>query len=138
MIRATARNRIWARAFGRADAACRVRPARTSTRRVITHHDKPGGWNLCGYHNPEFDALASQAALTTQPQLRRQLILKMQEIIMRDTPFLPLYNPLLVEAARVDRFQGWVSMVGGIGNLWSLCELRPVQDRRPAAREIRP
>lgn len=84
-----------------------------------------GGWNMSGYHNPRFDALAEQSARALNPEERRELVLQMQRIIQDDVPFLPLYNPLLVEAARNDRFQGWVPMVGGIGNLWSLCQLRP-------------
>ncbi|MBI4799630.1 MAG: ABC transporter substrate-binding protein [Desulfarculus sp.] len=83
------------------------------------------GWNMSGYHDPQFDALAEKAAKTLDPEQRRDLVLQMQRMVQRDVPFLPLYNPLLVEAARNDRFQGWVPMVGGIGNLWSLCQLRP-------------
>ncbi|MBW1817138.1 MAG: DUF4338 domain-containing protein [Deltaproteobacteria bacterium] len=39
----------------------------------------------------------------------------MQQIIMRDLPYLPLYNPKPAEAVRVDRYTGWVQMLGGIG-----------------------
>jgi hypothetical protein len=50
----------------------------------------------------------------------------MQHILMRDLPYLPLYNPLMVLGVRKDRFRGWVEMTGGIGNLWSLCHIKPI------------
>jgi hypothetical protein len=43
---------------------------------------------------------------------------------MRDLPYLPLYNPNLIEAVRGDKFTGWVEMLEGIGNLWSFCVLK--------------
>lgn len=92
-----------------------------------------GGWNMSGYHNTQFDALAEKAARALDPGERRDLVVEMQRIVQRDVPFLPLYNPLLVEAARNDRFQGWVPMVGGIGNLWSLCQLEPRGGQAAAA-----
>ncbi|MFH1060219.1 MAG: ABC transporter substrate-binding protein [Pseudomonadota bacterium] len=94
-------------------------------------NDKRRGWNMSGYRNPEFDALAAAAARTMDPDQRRPLVHQMQRLLMRDTPFLPLYNPTLVEGARSDRFTGWVPMVGGIGNIWTFCELKPA---RPAAK----
>jgi ABC-type transport system substrate-binding protein len=55
---------------------------------------------------------------------RRELIWEMQRIIMCDIPYLPLYSPKLVEAARNDQYTGWVQMLGGIGNIWSFCQIR--------------
>jgi ABC-type transport system substrate-binding protein len=49
----------------------------------------------------------------------------MQRVILRDIPYIPLYNPRLVEAARNDRFTGWVQMIEGIGNIWSFCQIKP-------------
>jgi len=48
----------------------------------------------------------------------------MQRIIVRDTPYLPLYSPKLVEAVRKDKFIGWVETLGGIGNTWSFCQIK--------------
>ncbi|MFZ5587110.1 MAG: ABC transporter substrate-binding protein [Thermodesulfobacteriota bacterium] len=93
----------------------------------ISANDKPRGWNMSGYRNAEFDRAAEAAARAMDPELRRPLVLDMQRMLMRDAPFLPLYNPTLVEAARSDRFGGWVPMVGGIGNIWTFCELRPAK-----------
>ncbi len=88
-------------------------------------HDRPRGWNTSGYQNPEFDRLADRSSREMDPAERRQTIYEMQRILMRDIPFLPLYNPKLIEAVRTDRFSGWVEMLGGIGNTWSFCTIKP-------------
>ena len=87
-------------------------------------NDKPRGWNTSGYRNPEFDRLADASAQAMDLDKRRDLIFDMQRIIMKDVPFFPLYNPKLIEAVREDTFTGWVQMLGGIGNTWSLCRLK--------------
>jgi len=88
-------------------------------------NNKPNGWNMSGYHNPAFDRIADESVKEMDEEKRRQLIWQMQTILMQDVPYLPLYNPKLVEAVRKDKFVGWVEMLEGIGNLWSFCLLRP-------------
>jgi len=80
---------------------------------------------MSGYRNPEFDRLADESGITMDEEKRRQIVWDMQKIILRDIPYVPLYNPKLVEAARNDRFTGWVQMIEGIGNLWSFCQIKP-------------
>ena len=87
-------------------------------------NDRPRGWNMSGYHNPEFDRISDASAREMDQEKRRLLIHDMQRIIMRDIPYFPLYSPKLVEAARTDKFEGWVPMLGGIGNTWSFCGLK--------------
>lgn len=88
-------------------------------------NDKPMGWNMSGYRNPEFDSIAEESSRTIDDEKRRELIWEMQKIILRDVPYIPLYNPKLNEAVRTDKFEGWVDTLGGIGNVWSLCTLTP-------------
>lgn len=87
--------------------------------------DTPGGKNSCGYRNEEFDRLADLQAQTMDFGQRQALVFKLQEILMRDIPYIPLYVPLNLEAVRSDRFEGWVEMQGGIGNLWSFLKVKP-------------
>jgi ABC-type transport system substrate-binding protein len=96
--------------------------------RIFFHSefDRERGWNMSGYHNPEFDRIAAASEKTMDMEARRLLILKMQEIIARDVPYLPIYLPREIEAVRTDRFAGWVQMLEGIGNIWSFCQLSPV------------
>jgi peptide/nickel transport system substrate-binding protein len=89
-----------------------------------SENNRPGGWNMSGYTNPYYDSLADESARTMNPAGRRELIYELQRIIMQDVPYIPLYNPHLIEAARTDRFEGWVPMLEGIGNTWSFCTLR--------------
>ena len=49
----------------------------------------------------------------------------MQKIIMADVPYIPIYNPALIEAVRKDTFRGWVETLDGIGNIWSFCLIKP-------------
>jgi ABC-type transport system substrate-binding protein len=93
----------------------------------LSGNDKPNGWNMSGYSNPEFDKLADQSAQAMDRDKRQALIWEMQKIVMRDVPYLPLYNPNLIEAVRKGGFTGWVQMLGGVGNLWTFCELKPVK-----------
>jgi ABC-type transport system substrate-binding protein len=88
----------------------------------------PRGWNVNGYDNPDFDRLAEASSQAMDPKERKAIIWEMQRLIARDIPLLPLYNPDLVEAARTDRFEGWVRMLGGIGNIWSFCTIRPKEE----------
>ena len=91
----------------------------------ISRNNKQGGWNTSGYSNPQFDQIADASADALDINKRRQLIWQMQNIIMDDVPWIPLYSPKVVEGARQDRFTGWVSMLGGIGNRWSFCCIKP-------------
>ena len=91
----------------------------------ISRNNKPGGWNTSGYSNPQFDQLADASADALDVEKRRQLIWQMQNRIMDDVPWIPLYSPKVAEGARQDRFTGWVSMLGGIGNRWSFCCIKP-------------
>ncbi len=81
---------------------------------------------MSGYNNPNFDRIADESADTMNKEKRRALIWEMQKIILTDVPYIPLYNPKLVEATRKGRFTGWVQMLGGVGNLWSFCVLKPI------------
>ena len=92
----------------------------------ISTNDRTRGWNMSGYNNPAFDKIANQSAETMDRNERQKLIWEMQKIIMGDVPYMPLYNPKLIEAARKGKFTGWVQMLGGVGNLWSFCQLKPL------------
>ncbi|MEA2038989.1 MAG: ABC transporter substrate-binding protein, partial [Thermodesulfobacteriota bacterium] len=92
----------------------------------LSKNDKPRGWDMSGYNNPRFDQIANESAMEMNPEKRKKLIWEMQKIIIGDIPYFPLYNPKLMEAVRTGKFSGWVQMLGGIGNIWSFCELKPV------------
>ncbi|BCH21658.1 ABC transporter substrate-binding protein [Mesorhizobium sp. L-8-10] len=49
------------------------------------------GSNNAQYSNPEVDALLEEGSRTFDPEKRREIYLKVQEIVRRDLPFLPLF-----------------------------------------------
>ena len=91
----------------------------------LSTNDKPRGWDMSGYKNPEFDRIANESAHSMDQEKRKVMICEMQKIIMKDVPYIPLYDPKLVEGVRTEGFSGWVPMLGGIGNAWSFCLLTP-------------
>ena len=90
-------------------------------------NDRPRGWNMSGYKNPDFDALADEQRLTVDLGKRREMIWEMQRILMEDLPYFPLYTPMVIEAVGKNNFTGWVEKVDGIGNIWSMCMVRPLE-----------
>ncbi|MBW2285440.1 MAG: ABC transporter substrate-binding protein, partial [Deltaproteobacteria bacterium] len=88
-------------------------------------NDRKRGWNMSGYNNPEYDRISEASAKAMNINERRKLIWQMQQIIMNDVPYFPLYNPKLIEGVRKGKFTGWVEMLEGVGNIWSFCNLKP-------------
>lgn len=89
--------------------------------------DKERGWNMSGYRNKAFDNLRNKQRGEMDQDKRKELLWEMQRILLEDVPYIPLYNPNVLEAARMDRFSGWVEKVGGIGNIWSYCVVKPLE-----------
>ncbi len=87
---------------------------------------KKGGKNYPRYRNPVFDKLCEKADTEMDVKKRREIIFRMQDIIARDLPYITLYSKNRVEATRMEYFRGWVAQPGGIGNLWSFLNLRPI------------
>jgi ABC-type transport system substrate-binding protein len=88
--------------------------------------DVPNQWNYTGYSNVNFDSMAAHQAETLNVAFRREHILELQALLMADLPYIPLYVPHLMEGIRTDRFDGWTRWVGGFGNIWTFCLLRPI------------
>ncbi len=63
-----------------------------------------GGWSDSGYCNPEYDQLYLDQQQAADPAERQKIIYKMQELLFRDKPYIPLYNYDNLYAYRSDRF----------------------------------
>jgi peptide/nickel transport system substrate-binding protein len=87
--------------------------------------NKPNGWNMSGYESAAFDAMSTDANNSMDPKMRREKVMMLQKILMTAVPYIPLYNPTVIEGVRIDRFTGWVPMLDGVGNLWSFCDIKP-------------
>lgn len=58
------------------------------------------GSNNAQYENPEVDALLDKGARTFDPEARRAVYFRVQELVRRDLPFLPLYQSNAVEGLK--------------------------------------
>ena len=65
------------------------------------------GLSETGYCNEEYDQLYADQGIETDPEARRQIIWEMQEILMRDLPYIIPYYDQTVQAYRNDTFTGW-------------------------------
>jgi peptide/nickel transport system substrate-binding protein len=58
------------------------------------------GSNNAQYTNPEVDALLDKGARTFDPEARRAIYFRVQELVRHDLPFLPLYQSNSVEGLK--------------------------------------
>ena len=93
-----------------------------------SRHTDIGDDNPQGYSNPEVDALLDEFLKTLDINKARDLVLKIQEILSVEAPYVPLFDTAIVDAWRddkvvypfVERTQGIV----GMGGMPSLVRLR--------------
>jgi len=93
-----------------------------------TRHTELGDDNPEGYSNPEVDALLDEFLKTLDLNKARDLVFKIQEILLVESPYVPLFDTAIVDAWRddkvvypfVERTQGIV----GMGGMPALVKLR--------------
>lgn len=86
-----------------------------------------GGWNDSGYSNPEYDHLYLDQQKAMEPEKRREIIWKMQEILFRDKPYIILYYGNALEAYRSDKFTNFLDSPLGIDSFQSLMQVELVK-----------
>ncbi len=72
-------------------------------------------WNEPCWSDAEYDKLATEQAATLDPQARKELIWRMQQIIYEQTPWVVLTYPEHLEAYRTDKWTGWTRVMAGNG-----------------------
>lgn len=75
------------------------------------------GNNRQGYISEEYDRIAELARQSLDPEVRRQYVFQLQELVARDVPVLPLYYEDEWNAYNKERLEG-VVVQGGIG-IWN-------------------
>jgi peptide/nickel transport system substrate-binding protein len=65
------------------------------------------GSNVGQYSNPEVDALLKQGTQTFDPEARRKIYVRIQQIVRQDLPFLPLFAATYVIGTK-QGLEGWV------------------------------
>jgi peptide/nickel transport system substrate-binding protein len=71
------------------------------------HFATGGGRNFMSYSNPELDAIAQKAAVLNDPAERRKIYHRIQEIVVRDLPYINLFNEQKTSLVRA----GWSGFV---------------------------
>jgi peptide/nickel transport system substrate-binding protein len=97
---------------------------------IATTDELPTGNSETGYSNPEYDKLFKEQEVTVDKAKRNEILHQMQQVLIRDVPYIIPYYSQAVEAYRSDKFQGWVVDPEGIlslGNRISLTVVTPVQ-----------
>jgi len=64
--------------------------------------DRPVAWNITRYQNAEVDALIQQAKTTIDPDTKKEILGKAQEIIWKEAPYVWMHVPEVVSAKRKD------------------------------------
>jgi peptide/nickel transport system substrate-binding protein len=64
--------------------------------------DQYENWSDTGYCNPEYDALYAQQAAEMDPEKRRAIIWEMQEVLLRDRPYIFIAQGQFVRAYKKD------------------------------------
>jgi peptide/nickel transport system substrate-binding protein len=63
--------------------------------------------NDCCWSDPEYDGLWDQQSQELDPQKRKEIAYKMQEILYRDSPYIVLSYAKLLEGWNTSRWEGW-------------------------------
>ncbi|GAK59585.1 ABC-type dipeptide transport system, periplasmic component [Candidatus Vecturithrix granuli] len=71
-----------------------------------------GGRSDCLYSNPEYDKLYELQLHQMNEEERLQTVYKMQEMVLQEAPYIPLYYQGVQEAFRTDKFEGFVMRRG--------------------------
>ncbi len=91
-------------------------------------------WNEPCWSNAEYDRLSTEQAAQLDPQQRKDLIWRMQQIIYEETPWVVLTYPDHLEAYNTDKWTGWTRVMNGngpafytAGNIDTYLNLKPVE-----------
>lgn len=82
-----------------------------------------GGGNSMRYHNPDFDRLMAELAVTADPQRRIDLAIRLNDILVSDGVVIPLVHRGSVSAFRND-IQGVGDLNGWDSEYWNIHEWR--------------
>lgn len=77
------------------------------------------GQNTFVYQNPEVDELLAKGASVVDPEARRVHYLKLQEVVRRDLPFLPIFQYANIRGSK-SGVQGLVPNVNNRADTWNI------------------
>lgn len=71
-------------------------------------------WNPCWYNSTEFNTLEAANFMAPNLTAKKEIILRMQEILAEDVPVVFLVREKNIVPYRVDRWDNWYNEVGGM------------------------
>ncbi|HBX70908.1 MAG TPA: hypothetical protein DEH25_16395, partial [Chloroflexi bacterium] len=75
-----------------------------------------GGYNTTGYNNPSFDALCDPFLLEPEAQTAQKLAQQMQNLLAADLPYIPLFNPQVVDMMHTNVILPYSPIFGGLAS----------------------
>ena len=72
-------------------------------------------WNEPCWSNAEYDAVVNEANTTLDPQKRKELVWRAQQIFYEQSPEIATDYPDKLEAVNTAKWDGWTRMYGGTG-----------------------
>jgi len=85
------------------------------------------GWNTAWYNNARYDQVMEKMIYERDLAKRKQYLYEIQMMLAEDLPYGWMYRPQIPDPARVDKFEGYAVMMGGISswiNPWSYLNVR--------------
>ncbi|GAI84135.1 unnamed protein product, partial [marine sediment metagenome] len=83
-------------------------------------------WNASYYDNPRYNQLRFDNLGAKDLEVKKEILYEMQDILAEDLPLIFLARPEFICVYRTDKFEGWVTEVGGtVGwmNDWSILKV---------------
>jgi peptide/nickel transport system substrate-binding protein len=74
-----------------------------------------GSWSDTQWSNADYDKLYQQQQTTIDPEARKQLIWKMQQLVYQQSPYITLTYPEWLESYNDKQWAGWVRSPSGNG-----------------------
>lgn len=91
----------------------------------------PGGWNMAGFSNKEFDRLAELQRTEYDLDKRKVIIKQLQQILYRENPWIVMVNNDEFQAYNKVNFKDpIISKVGGFMDVFSFFTMKPAGDRK--------
>jgi peptide/nickel transport system substrate-binding protein len=79
-----------------------------------------GNLNEPYWSNAQYDKLGDQQVAATDPSTRQQVVWQMQQLMYKQSPWIPLTYPDTLEAWNTAKWTGWTRQFNGKGGAWEL------------------
>ncbi|WP_163970258.1 ABC transporter substrate-binding protein [Oceanobacillus halotolerans] len=90
-----------------------------------------GGYNIAGYDSEEYDALAEEQRAVSDPEERKKIVKKAEELFLEDIPYAPVVHRDQIMPFNTSNFTNLTYMLGeGLNSFWTFMELEPTGDEK--------